>query len=75
NINDVMYHMSGRMSMYGLTVSLGINEYYVKVGDTVDLISAIPRNRNSAFSIAKQSNTIEYDSMSTFNHRMIRTIL
>ncbi|MBK2111748.1 alanine racemase [Francisella tularensis subsp. novicida FSC159] len=75
NINDVMYPMAGRMSMDGLTVSLGINEYDVKVGDTVELISAIPRNRNSAFSIAKQTNTIEYDIMSTLNDRIIRKII
>ncbi|BCL52580.1 alanine racemase [Francisella tularensis subsp. holarctica FSC022] len=75
NINDVTYPMAGRMSMDGLTVSLGINEYDVKVGDTVELISAIPRNRNSAFSIAKQTNTIEYDIMSTLNDRIIRKII
>ncbi|APC91877.1 MULTISPECIES: alanine racemase [Francisella] len=75
NINNVMYPMAGRMSMDGLTVSLGVNEYDVKVGDTVELISDIPRNRNSAFSIAKQTNTIEYDIMSTLNDRVIRKVI
>ncbi|MDE4982465.1 alanine racemase, partial [Francisella tularensis subsp. holarctica] len=47
----------------------------VKVGDTVYLISAIPLNRNSAFTIAKQTNTIENDIMSTLNNRIIRKII
>ncbi|MDE4944968.1 alanine racemase C-terminal domain-containing protein, partial [Francisella tularensis] len=64
-----------RMSMDGLTVSIGINEYDVKVCDTVELISSIPRNRNIAFSIAKQTNTIEYEIMITLNNRIIRKII
>ena len=75
SINGVMYPMAGRMSMDGLTVSLGHNEHNVKVGDVVELISDIPRNRNSAFLIAKQTNTIEYDIMSTLNDRVIRKLI
>ncbi|MBK2106956.1 alanine racemase [Francisella philomiragia] len=75
NIDNVMYPMAGRMSMDGLTVSLGHNEHNVKVGDVVELISDIPRNRNSAFLMAKQVNTIEYDIMSTLNDRIIREVI
>ncbi|WP_150463853.1 alanine racemase [Francisella sp. XLW-1] len=75
SINNVLYPMAGRMSMDGLTVSLGYNEHDVKVGDVVELISDIPRNRNSAFLMAKQVNTIEYDIMSTLNERVIREVI
>ncbi|APC96697.1 alanine racemase [Francisella frigiditurris] len=75
NINGHIYQMAGKMSMDALTISLGRNEYGVKVGDEVELISDIPRNRNSAFSLAQQVLTIEYDIMSTLNDRIVRRLV
>ncbi|QIV94289.1 alanine racemase [Allofrancisella frigidaquae] len=71
-ISQRKYPIVGRINMDALAVSLGQNNYDVKVGEKVELISDLPQKENSVKELAKLLHTIEYDIITTLNQRVIR---
>ena len=74
-IGDNPYKIVGRVNMDALSVSLGDNQYSVKVGDQAELISNLPNRKNSVKNIAKFLDTIEYEIITSINKRVMRRII
>lgn len=71
-IDEDIYPIVGKMSMDAMAISLGSNHKSLRVGNQVEIISNNPSLPNSAKSIAKLLNTIEYDVAATLNERIVR---